>query len=59
VTSIRSRACLDCGAADADLPVVLETGTFHGWLCRACERTRRHKRSGWKGRLRRRIRFFG
>jgi hypothetical protein len=56
LTSIQDRACVDCSTTDADLPVVLETGKFEGWICRACDRRRRHR--GWTHRIRRRVRRY-
>ena len=58
MTSTIGRSCVDCATPGADLPVVQETGVFEGWICRDCDRTRRHKRAGWWGRLRRRARRY-
>jgi hypothetical protein len=59
VTSTIERSCVDCASPSADLPIVLETGVFAGWICRECDRTRRHKRGGWKGKVRRYARRYG
>jgi hypothetical protein len=58
LTSIRDRTCVDCGSFDADLPIVMETGTFEGWICRTCDRTRRHKHRRLRRWARRQVRRY-
>jgi hypothetical protein len=56
--SASARSCVDCASSDADLPIVLETGVFEGWICRDCDRIRRRRHAGWKGRIRKRVRRY-
>jgi len=56
--AIEQRACVECASADADLPIVQESGTFTGWICRECDRRLRHRRGGWKRKFRRTVRRY-